>query len=433
MDVKALAKSKRAHSQHHSKRPHGSHPNQKLKPSSSGGSNDANTGKKSPGKQVNEKAHRSKGSPALPSNWDRYDDEELDADSERLSLDSSSKTSDVILPKSKGADYRHLLAEAESQENASLGGVTSLDDVLSGEFNEGLSAMLAVRGEGILSWVGDDNFVVEDKTSGTHEASFLSLNLRAIAENLAKVDLSKILFIEPDLLPPELRAKDSTASSNEHRATLQTTELAEESSLDDFAAGDEIADRFTSSSSCGSSQVASTLPSADDIGVPVNYVEAECGRIHSSDQHRVLDPISEVNLSSTENPTREVSTFEAADAEDELDMLLGSVSEIKIKDSPGFTPNTSFPVSRGTSAVSSQILNKEPDSSKTISIAASLDDELDDLLEATSKVMKPNASLHPLEEKPVLHGTQSSSSSSSSHSKTNAKSLDELESWLDTM
>lgn len=36
------------------------------------------------------------------------------------------------------------------------------------------------------------------------QASFISLNLHAIAEKLAKVDLSKRLFIEPDLLPSEL-------------------------------------------------------------------------------------------------------------------------------------------------------------------------------------------------------------------------------------
>ncbi|XP_054811504.1 protein ECERIFERUM 16 [Prosopis cineraria] len=428
MDVKALAKSKRAHSQHHCKRPHGSHQNQKLKPSSSGGSNDAaTTANKSLGKQLSEKAHRSKGSPALPSNWDRYDDEDLDAESEGLSLDSSSKTSDIILPKSKGADYCHLLAEAQSRENTSLDGVTSLDDVLSGEFNEGLSAMLAVRGEGILSWFGDDNFVVEDKTSGTHEASFLSLNLHALAENLAKVDLSKRLFIEPDLLPPELFAEGSTASSDKLPRKLKTTEPAEESILDDFAADDKIVDQFTSSGSRDRNPAASTLPSTDAIVVPGNYVE--CGQIHSSGQNRVLYPISEVNLSSTENPTSKLSTFEVADAEDELDMLLDSVSEIKIMDSPAFTSNSSFPASGGISALGSQILNKEPDSSKTMPITASLDDELDDLLEATSKVMEPNASLQPLEEKPVLHGTQSSSS----HSRSNAKTLEELESWLDTI
>lgn len=48
-----------------------------------------------------------------------------------------------------------------------------------GEFNEGVAAMLEVKGEGILSWIGDDNFVVEDKTSGAHEVfkSLTSFNL----------------------------------------------------------------------------------------------------------------------------------------------------------------------------------------------------------------------------------------------------------------
>lgn len=130
MDVKSLAKSKRAHSQHHSKKPHGSHQNQKHKqPTSSNASNEA---KKSMGKQVNEKSQSFKASPRLPSNLDRYDDD--DEELEGVSIDGSSKISDVVLPKSKGADFRHLLAEAKSQGNASLHGVTSLDDVLSGMF-----------------------------------------------------------------------------------------------------------------------------------------------------------------------------------------------------------------------------------------------------------------------------------------------------------
>lgn len=41
--------------------------------------------------------------------------------------------------------------------------------IFTGEFNVGLGSMLAVRGEGILSWIGDDNFVVEDKTAGNQE------------------------------------------------------------------------------------------------------------------------------------------------------------------------------------------------------------------------------------------------------------------------
>ena len=43
---------------------------------------------------------------------------------------------------------------------------------MTGEFNQGLGPMLSVRGEGILSWIGDDNFVVEDKTAATHEVVY---------------------------------------------------------------------------------------------------------------------------------------------------------------------------------------------------------------------------------------------------------------------
>lgn len=36
------------------------------------------------------------------------------------------------------------------------------------------------------------------------QVSFLSLNLNTLNEQLAKVDLAQRLFIEPDVLPPEL-------------------------------------------------------------------------------------------------------------------------------------------------------------------------------------------------------------------------------------
>lgn len=129
MDVKALAKSKRAHTQHHSKKPHGLHTNQKLK-APSDGSNVAGNAKKPLGKQVTEKTHRSQGASKLPSNWDRYEEEFEDPSAS----DGASQPSDVILPKSKGADYRHLIAEAQSQSQSSLylDGFPSLDDVMPG-------------------------------------------------------------------------------------------------------------------------------------------------------------------------------------------------------------------------------------------------------------------------------------------------------------
>ena len=133
MDVKSLAKSKRAHTQSHSKKPHGSHANQKSK-APSVGTNDAGRAKKPLGKQVPEKPHRSQGASRLPTNWDRYE-EEFDSGSEDPSVsNSTSQPSDVILPKSKGADYCHLIAEAQSQSQSNLymDSFPSLDDVMPG-------------------------------------------------------------------------------------------------------------------------------------------------------------------------------------------------------------------------------------------------------------------------------------------------------------
>ncbi|KAL7000482.1 hypothetical protein U1Q18_001634 [Sarracenia purpurea var. burkii] len=200
MDTKALAKSKRAHSQHHSKK---HHPNLRAKAPLVGpvGTSSAN---KPSGKQVREKPHESHGSSALPSNWDRYA-EEHDSGSEDPSNNNMTQATDSVVPKSKGADYGHLISEAKSQSqtNISTESFPSFDDVLA-DFNQGVGSLLSVRGQSILSWTGDDNFVVEDRATGSQEASFLSLNLHLLAEQLEKVDLSQRLFIEPDILPPEL-------------------------------------------------------------------------------------------------------------------------------------------------------------------------------------------------------------------------------------
>lgn len=126
MDAKALAKSKRAHSQHHSKKPHSI---QKSKPPSPG-VNEPSNSKKQTIKQVKEKAHQAQRISALPSNWNRYE-EEFDSGSE-----DPSQTPDVIVPKSKGADFRHLISEAQSQlhSNPCSNNIPSLDDVFPGTF-----------------------------------------------------------------------------------------------------------------------------------------------------------------------------------------------------------------------------------------------------------------------------------------------------------
>ena len=102
MDTKSLAKSKRAHSQHHSQSRRHNNPNPNLKP----------------------KPKPASAKP-LHSNWDRYAEED-DPGSE-----NPPRSNDAVLPKSNGADYRHLIAEAQSQpSNLSLS--PSLDDALAG-------------------------------------------------------------------------------------------------------------------------------------------------------------------------------------------------------------------------------------------------------------------------------------------------------------
>ncbi|KAJ1378532.1 hypothetical protein SESBI_47742 [Sesbania bispinosa] len=115
---------------------------------------------------IEKKTHRSRsqGSSSLPTNWDRYEEEE-----ELDSPESASKIVDVVMPKSKGADFRHLVAEAQSHAEKTLEAFISLDELLPWEFGVVLGSMLAVRGEGILSGIVGDNFVIEDKTSANQE------------------------------------------------------------------------------------------------------------------------------------------------------------------------------------------------------------------------------------------------------------------------
>ncbi|XP_058756201.1 protein ECERIFERUM 16-like [Vicia villosa] len=385
MDVKALAKSKRDHTRQHNKKYHG---NQKLKvqsqssfPSSVPNQDDA---KEPFAKQqaIEKKTNRSR-SQALPGNWDRYEEEDSDSVPE-----SSSKTLDVVVPKSKGADFRHLVAEAQSHADKTL---DDFNEVLPWEFGVGLSSILSARGEGIVSWDGDDNFVVQDKTIANQEASLISLNLHAIAQKLAKVDLSKRLFIEPDLLPSELRVEDLAVGSEELEPDEQETAVDHELSKrmsKELNIDDSAADQFTSSSSCSSSHIASISALSDDILVPVNV-----------GKH---------------------TTIEAA-AELELDMLLDTLDESK--------SNASFTAPVGVSSKEHpQISIKEPVSTRIASITASLDDALDDLLEETSTLMKPNVLSWPREEKPINPSMLSSQSQNKSK-----VAADDFDSWFDTL
>ncbi|CAK7322684.1 unnamed protein product [Dovyalis caffra] len=347
------------------------------------------------------------------------------------------------------------------------------------EFMPGVGPLLSVRGESILSWIGDDNFVVEDETTSTQEASFLSLNLHDLAEQLAKVDISERLFIEADLLPTEsgsntssnqefdqMRTIGSEASSShgsDRKPAAQvkaTSTISEDLAFEDFSeknkAVNQNAKVFASGLTIGNSNPISLIQGSD---VKDNLNSNQHGE---SNQSTALESSAQFNVSSVA-PESKLPTFEAAAAESELDMLLDSLSETKLLDSSGLGSGASpisekeAPAPPGSAKttctaatldnVLDDLLEKTSDSqekeaatpvpllarnaagsAKTPSIAATLDVVLDDLLEETSNLSNQN-NLHQPSEMKAAYEIQSSSSQSVSKSKV----LDDFESWLDTI
>ncbi|XP_022764125.1 uncharacterized protein LOC111309317 [Durio zibethinus] len=456
MDAKALAKSKRAHSQHHSKKTHSS---QKPKPPSAG-ANDAASAKRLTGKQIREETHQGQRGSALPLNWDRYK-EDFYSGSEDPSGDSASQAPDIVVPKSKGADFRHLIAEAQSRlhSNPYSDSLSSLDDVLPGDFNQFLGSMLAVRGEGVLSWVGNDNFVVEDRLTATPEASFLSLNLHALAEQLEKVDLPERLFIEEDLLQPKQHAERSKVNSSQESEQMQMTSegkayatITEDLTL--FAA--KNVEHISLGS--GSQAIDATLSNGG-----LDLVDEVYSDFISSQHGKSGESRAEDNSNSASVSDKRDSTFEAATAEAELDMLLNSFSESKLLDTSGLKsekPSSDFHregtpflpqvarkgVDSSKSAAitssfddvldnllqeTSTMVNQGVDSSKSAAVNSTVDDFLDDLLAETSTMVNQNRLSRHEDAKAVPDDNIQSSLSSQSASK--SKVLNDFDSWLDTI
>jgi len=207
-------------------------------------------------------------------------------------------------------------------------------------------------------------------------------------------------------------AEELEVNSNEEHKELETKEdnelansMSKKLNLDNRAA-----DQFASSSSSSSSHAASTFPLSNDSNIPVNSVSAEFQQASSTGKHKAFVLSSDASLHSTEHTRgKQNSTFEAAAAEKELDMLLDAPVSLRVPS--GYPP---------------QILKKDPVPSKIASSTASLDDALDDLLEETSTLMKPNVLLQ--EEKPVNHSMKSSS-----HSGSKSKLTDDFDSWFDSL
>lgn len=163
--------------------------------------------------------------------------------------------------------------------------------------------------------------------------------------------------------------------------------------------------------------------------------QAKDDLIHNQDgkssQIQPLNHSSQINTHSVAESRRETSTFEAAGAEAELDMLLDSFRETKLLDSSGQQSGISHISEKDASPAQPQHTGNAPLSSKTTSIATNLDDALDDLLEETSNLLNHNDSY-----KPAVAGvncTEINVPSSSSQSVDKSKVLDDFDSWFDTL
>ncbi|XP_010494418.1 PREDICTED: uncharacterized protein LOC104771572 [Camelina sativa] len=387
MDSKSLAKSKRAHTQHHNKKSHSVH-----KPK--GPVVSEKNPEKLQGNQTKTPVQSRRVS-ALPSNWDRYDDgddDELDA-----AADSSisQTTTDVTLPKSKGADYLHLLSEAQAESpskiDVSSDCLSSLDDLLHDEFSRVVGSMISARGEGILSWMEDDNFVVEEDGSASYqEPGFLSLNLYALAETLEKVDLHERLYIEPDLLPlPELCTSQSKVSCDEEDTEAVLTRLNKPAQQESSGKVKVAAQGVSSVLEAESQDQVKDIPILADESVKSSAIEDDLDFLLNSvsETHAQPSPVANASSTSNQNPSvQKSSAFET-----ELDSLLNFHS-------------------------SAEPYNNPANSSDQKLHTSGFDDVLDDLLESTSSSIKPQ---------------QNQTSSSPSVGK--SKVLDDFDSWLDTI
>ncbi|KAF3790794.1 hypothetical protein EJ110_NYTH15951 [Nymphaea thermarum] len=322
--------------------------------------------------------------PTLPSNWDRYE-EEGDEMGEYGSGSPFSQTpkQEIVVPKSKGADYSYLISEAQSLPR----GVPSFHEVLLQDFSQGMSSMLSARGKGFLSLGADDNFHVDDSPLD-HEASFFSLDLHLVAEQLAKLEPSKRLFVEEDILPASMRPSGFKASINDESKNVELSRASESEHGQQPLAGKICCPEDTHLHDAEHMSVSSRDSQEDEV-LKQNRHDLKCKTVEGQgvahnptnvsfleqsyqiksilhtkdDASKSREEQDDASQSIQDMPT---SRFDATTAEAELDTLLDSFDEAKLLDS--FDIKQQFPGrSAGTSASS-----RSTESSRSVLGGASL-------------------------------------------------------------
>ncbi|KAL6618777.1 hypothetical protein ACP70R_033916 [Stipagrostis hirtigluma subsp. patula] len=368
MDPKAAAKSKRSHTVH-GRRAH-------QTPAAA-----AAHKQKRAAAAASSTAPRSRN---LPSNWDRY---EAEAEAEGGESATAAEWTGEVAPRSKGSDFAFLLEQARAQPREARG-LTAPWLPTQGspfDFMEASTSMLEAKGEGILSWCDDDNFILEDDLAPDFEVPFLSMDLHALANQLSKIKLSQRLFIEEDLLPEDL----ADASEDNQIMIECGTSVGSDAkgtsvqhNLKNIAHRNDGSNCDNASNICSDGQMKKDhqLQCADQktTALPKSGTQM----VHSDSKEdkrytRIIDTDPGTGCS-------EGLKFEVADAEEELDMLLNSfsgthLSSSNLDESPGHNS-----ILQGMKINESNGKATASMSSKSL-VFAPVDESLDDLLSETSR------------------------------------------------
>ncbi|KAL0399792.1 UNVERIFIED_CONTAM: hypothetical protein Sradi_2322500 [Sesamum radiatum] len=251
-------------------------------------------------------------------------------------------------------------------------------------------------------------------------APFLSLNLNALAEQLGKAKLSERLFLEPDLLPPELLGDESQACGEDNDSQTAVSIDTGTSTLGYKQEGSKNFEQFCEPSSFATTSGNLSVQTSEGLK-PIKQIKDDTFQSQGNYRSISSNPVSESIVDSTSgNPP----IFEAVSAEAELDMLLSSFNETKLLGSSS-AASTGIP---STSAASAETLKKGTYMQKPATTPANVYDSIDDLLEETSHLIKIEG------ERPSQMVTPSPDDVPSTMNPTSkSKLLDDFGSWLDTI
>ncbi|KAG5545197.1 hypothetical protein RHGRI_017622 [Rhododendron griersonianum] len=309
-------------------------------------------------------------------------------------------------------------------------------------------------------------------------ASFLSLNLHLLAEQLAKADLSQRLFIDPEFLPPELCSEELETSFSqepgEGQAAFQregvTRNSVSTSSNQELERTNQIKDEVHPS--LGTSERTVQYHGAQSDGTSDANAKKKSFRVQAAASEAELDMLlesfSETNIldssavtknssdsfsvhqKETSSTSEGISSLKqvacqpstkgpdltkpasVANFDDALDDLLKETSTSETFSIQQET-STSSSVGGTSSVHSAPLSRKGPNPSKSASVTASFDDALDDLLDTTPNLTNRKVSSLRSHEGISTHLDITSSSSSGPVSKSKVLALDDFDSWFDNI